>query len=388
MTPNKVKAIVKAILFLVLVILFLVFYFIHQAEEFMKGSTTFTSRNEKVLEFIMPSLVLCFDPPFKASIFGNKSKNINGLLNSNDVPNESFNEFFENATYKLERDFDIKMSFLDETFKRIHEGTNNINNIQINVSAIKTISYGSCQLLESDTKLNPNHGVKIQVFATTMMNPDEGMVERIPEPDIPKSLKVYLMSKESWFGVVGDSWPYLKPTEVNFNFNTSTSFWINLDVTQLTFKEGYSSIPDCMQKIASKFNCSSMCAPFFLSFLKTWPPCQTLDETKCMTDAWTHSFYPQYKNCLKPQKTTIYKTNVVNLEDSFQPRGSVEISLTFSSDEMEVKEETLMIGLSSFIGSIGGSLGLFLGFSFYTLFSDLLDKLFENFIKKRTTINP
>ena len=130
-----------------------------------------------------------------------------------------------------------------------------------------------------------------------------------------------------------------------------------------------------------------MCAPIFLSFLKTWPPCQTLDETRCMFDAWVHS-YSQYKNCLKPQKTTIYKTNVVNLEDSFHPRDSVEIGLTFSSDEMEVKEETLMIGLSSFIGSIGGSLGLFLGFSFYTLFSDLIDKLFENFIKKRTTINP
>ena len=196
------------------------------------------------------------------------------------------------------------------------------------------------------------------------------------------------MAKESWYGVVAETWPYLKPSEVTFHFNTSTLFWINLDVAQLTFKEGYRSIPDCMQKIASKFNCSSMCAPLFLSFLTKMSPCQTLDETRCMYDAWTHSFYPQYKNCLKPQKTTIYKTNVVNLEDSFQPRGSVEIGLTFSSDEMEVKEETLMIGLSSFIGSIGGSLGLFLGFSFYTLFSDLIDKLFENFIKKRTTINP
>ena len=380
MTPNKVKAIVKAILFLVLVILFLVFYFIHQAEEFMKGSTTFTSRNEKVLDFEMPSLVLCFDPPFKASIFGNKSKNLNGLLTSNDVLNDSFNEFFENATYKLDKDFYMELSindqdFLDKTLNIIHEGVNNIDDIQINVSATKTSSHGTCQLLESDTKLNPSQGIQVKIFAAI-------------QSDIPKSLRVYVMAKESWYGVVAETWPYLKPSEVTFHFNTSTLFWINLDVAQLTFKEGHKSIPDCMQNIASKFNCNSMCAPIFLSFLKTWPPCQTLDETRCMFDAWVHSFYSQYKNCLKPQKTTIYKTNVVNLEDSFQPRGSVEIGLTFSSDEMEVKEETLMIGLSSFIGSIGGSLGLFLGFSFYTLFSDLIDKLFENFIKKRTTINP
>ena len=116
MTPNKVKAVVKAISFLVLVILFLIFYFIHQAEEFMKGSTTFTSRNEKVLDFEMPSLVLCFDPPFKASIFGNKSKNLNGLLTSNDVLNDSFDEFFENATYKLDKDFYMDMSINDQDF--------------------------------------------------------------------------------------------------------------------------------------------------------------------------------------------------------------------------------------------------------------------------------
>ena len=121
-----------------------------------------------------------------------------------------------------------------------------------------------------------------------------------------------------------------------------------------------------MEKYSSKFNCTAKCIPFFLSFLKHLPPCETFEDTQCMFYEWSRSFH-DFKKCLKPKKTVLYETNVVNLEGSIQSRNSVEIDFSFSSDEMEVKEETLMIGPSSFIGSIGGSLGLFLDFSFYTV---------------------
>ena len=39
-----------------------------------------------------------------------------------------------------------------------------------------------------------------------------------------------------------------------------------------------------------------------------------------------------------------------------------------------VKEEVLVDTTENLIGSVGGSLGLFLGFSFYTYFSGLLEK--------------
>ena len=41
----------------------------------------------------------------------------------------------------------------------------------------------------------------------------------------------------------------------------------------------------------------------------------------------------------------------------------------------KIQEEVYVISSTAFIGSIGGSLGLFFGFSFLACCSDLIDKL-------------
>ena len=63
--------------------------------------------------------------------------------------------------------------------------------------------------------------------------------------------------------------------------------------------------------------------------------------------------------------------------DKLNATGFLDILFTFGTNEKEVAEEVLMIGLSSYIGSVGGSLGLFLGFSFFTHLSCCIDKIFE-----------
>ena len=63
--------------------------------------------------------------------------------------------------------------------------------------------------------------------------------------------------------------------------------------------------------------------------------------------------------------------------DKLNATGFLDILFTFGTNEKEVAEEVLMIGLSSYIGSVGESLGLFLGFSFFTHLSCCIDKIFE-----------
>ena len=87
--------------------------------------------------------------------------------------------------------------------------------------------------------------------------------------------------------------------------------------------------------------------------------------------------YNEYKGCLKPMKTTLYNAELKPLQNAVAKRDTVELVFTYSSDQIRIKEATLMIGTSSYIGSIGGSLGLFLGFSFFTYLSFCIDKLFE-----------
>ena len=47
--------------------------------------------------------------------------------------------------------------------------------------------------------------------------------------------------------------------------------------------------------------------------------------------------------------------------------------------EVTKMEERYILSTTDFIGSVGGSLGLFLGFSLFTYTSDLLDKIFNRF---------
>ncbi len=54
-------------------------------------------------------------------------------------------------------------------------------------------------------------------------------------------------------------------------------------------------------------------------------------------------------------------------------RKQVSLSLEFSSMEVEVQEELLIFDFNAILSAVGGSLGLFLGFSFL----DYLSYIFE-----------
>ena len=52
----------------------------------------------------------------------------------------------------------------------------------------------------------------------------------------------------------------------------------------------------------------------------------------------------------------------------------------FLPTKKEVKEETLVLGTREYIGYIGGSLGLLLGFSCYAYITKLIDKVLDSFL--------
>ena len=95
----------------------------------------------------------------------------------------------------------------------------------------------------------------------------------------------------------------------------------------------------------------------------------------------THNgvFYPEKEaalgQCLRPANTMEFKAKVI----SFRSSASEHINMWFKygSGQLEVNEEILSIGLTTFIGSIGGSLGLFLGFSMYDYISSLVDAILK-----------
>ena len=58
-------------------------------------------------------------------------------------------------------------------------------------------------------------------------------------------------------------------------------------------------------------------------------------------------------------------------------KTGVEVVIYSSRNTKRVKEEMLVITTEDFIGSVGGSLGLFLGFSFFTYLLEIVQKFVQ-----------
>ena len=63
-------------------------YLINETNEYLKGSTTFASRTGKVDKFNLPVLVICFQPNYKPSIYGNGSTDFAYLFEKEDLIKE------------------------------------------------------------------------------------------------------------------------------------------------------------------------------------------------------------------------------------------------------------------------------------------------------------
>ena len=83
-----VKSIVNVILFVSLFASFLWLYFVNETNEYLKGSTTFASRTEVVDKFDFPVLVICFEPNYKHSIYGNGSSDFTILFDKEELIKE------------------------------------------------------------------------------------------------------------------------------------------------------------------------------------------------------------------------------------------------------------------------------------------------------------
>ena len=154
-----------------------------------------------------------------------------------------------------------------------------------------------------------------------------------------------------------------------------------MQVTYITYQNGHKSVEDCIENLMATNDACKKCSPFFFSFKnKKAVSCQSMEDNKCWY-YWVffNENFNEYKNCMKPMKTTLFSAKSKLFAKAKDQRDIVELDFTFSSDQIKIEEETLMIGTSSYIGSVGGSLGLFLGFSFFTYLSCCIDKLFDFF---------
>ena len=72
------------------------------------------------------------------------------------------------------------------------------------------------------------------------------------------------------------------------------------------------------------------------------------------------------KECKMLCRNEEYKS-LIQTHDYSRSDNGTYVGLTYRSNIVTENEETLLYDVLTFIGSVGGSLGLFVGFSFYNL---------------------
>ena len=142
------KLILKSIVYISLVIVFINWYLIEEILTYSKGSTTLSSRKEKVESLEAPYITLCFQPSFKPSIL----KTL-GVTNFNAITDFYTWELFQNLSYKHEEDFEIKLK-KRANFKN---GTDDVTAIKFGMQTIATFRHGLCYLISYTENVSIKH---------------------------------------------------------------------------------------------------------------------------------------------------------------------------------------------------------------------------------------
>ena len=108
--------------------------------------------------------------------------------------------------------------------------------------------------------------------------------------------------------------------------------------------------------------------------------CQTEAESKQNYIAMTKCYFSENttNNCLDPCNIEIYAENSYIIE-KMKDKRNMTLIIKYESMAIKVSEEYFVYDFANFIGTLGGSLGLFIGFSYTGLIGSIIDILFEKF---------
>ena len=366
------KHLTKALLFVILMGTFCAFYLIDQVTEFLKGSTTFTSRYEEIKDIQVPNILLCMKPGMKRSAlarFGYLEDESYIFSDSNSSylwENLTIWQAYQELSYKYKTDF-------------IFESVNTVHyvrawNITIrSVQSVASYFHGMCFLAQINQKVpvTEMYGFKITFY------------ESLKKQDIPDQVLMYPVSKETWYGLVTEEWPYktnLYIQKVDLEFDPHELVEIGIAETDVHFMQyNKLSYEGCIAKIFQNLPCFPVLFNFAQDVINL-PPCKSYNDTWSIMEMIYQTKKTEFIKCLKPESARIYEPspNPTKRPEKVTNR-SIEFIVYGSSTWKKIDEEVLVISPTAFIGSIGGSMGLFFGFSLLACCSDVIDKVILRF---------
>ena len=340
-------------------------------EDFLKKRTTMASRLDVTQHLEPPTFTICLDPPLKTSLAQkhNFSSNFDWFFEYN----KSLSEGYDLLTYKINRDYELKLKipYLDRHHDDINLFEGNFEfeplGLKLDIAPIQTMGHGTCLKIQSDFNL------KKAVFAL-----DFRANQTLKEIDKPNKIMVLMTSKNDWHGILGGDWPQHQPSKFEAEVSKMYSYTIG-KVTEYLFDQGVDNPEECWSDNIKDFPCPTKCQ--FASYAPGLPMCSSIEEVQCMGQ------YIEEKNlfeiCNRIKRRLAYYGDLTRIEKHVKKEWTT-LRFEMRSLVKEIKEEVEVISLPTLIGSVGGSLGMFFGFSILSYALFFFDKCIIKILKKIT----
>ena len=174
-------------------------------------------------------------------------------------------------------------------------------------------------------------------------------------------------------GILDNIWPQFKPLKLRVDFRKEYTR-LYLQPVEEYFQTGQDNPSECLQKMLQNQNCSTSCS---VTSIPHVPPCKNVSEYKCVwSGIWSN--IQVYHQCLMSKKAMTYILNdrIENGYHKVKNDSRTDVWIGVGSMKKVISEEVFVLTLQDLIGSVGGSLGLFFGFSFSAVFFHCLNKIF------------
>ena len=303
------------------------------------------------------------------------------------VPYQSYKQ------WELGKDFTI--SFGVTNYRKVQE--------IINIEENKTlhISHSSIGKVELN-KLVTRWGNYYKISANTLNvhAPFRAFVQiyikdTVAENNVP-TITIVLASEENSYGITMGDW--LDGKRINFE-KVKGFIWTDIQPKQVMYMKSQekcitTGFYECFHSeiIEQSFDhCPRKCFSI-TTYGNATPICETEKENKC-SHGVTKALKKNSK-CLPLCNQINFDVEFEYKEDQNEPNANRNVTFAFkiSNSKMKVEEEYLVQDFVGMLGSIGGTLGLFVGFSFLGGISSILHYLknlfvFKDLIKENEELN-
>ena len=399
MTSKHSLATLKLLIIIILLGLYYSYFFKTVIKSYGEGLTNLASTKEKFETTKLPTIIICMRPTWKKSVLEkyNISEGFFQLAKGSYehlIGENTMEDIVLEASFRLNKDFYLGINDMYPDPSPKLDLNNGLNKLQIdgqeytiNVSDVYSVLKGVCFTISSNLPISMTKGYFLSIKLA-----DE-MTEK------PDKVGLTIVSEEDSLGILFQIWETANIMEeqvVGFETGTTQVNMQEIETTRIVgCNEDAEPWQECLTKnlhdLFLSSNCTDKCTPmgvksYFDRYIENpLPDCTSLEKENCMFKL-IFDIGSQFSQCEPRCITKEYSGRVTFISQEFLGLGhgdkSADMMFNYGSTSRTVVQEYWVYDTEGMIGTLGGSLGLFLGFSFYGFISDLLDLFWKAIVKQ------